>query len=485
FILATFQPHAFQKQVWELAGENNLFPSLIQIIDLHRFFGGKDDSAASISAIVCEIEMAANRLRSRSPQSSATRSIIHCALIVGGGPAGLAAAHRLARLDMDVVLIEKKDRLGGNLVNIHTPELKQAIEECLTAVESHSRITIYKNAEVIGSSGIPGQFVSRIRLNSDKEINLGHGVLILATGGRPSETGHYGLGTHDRIITQYELEKRIYDPLSLQQQLKSVVMIQCVGSREEPHNYCSRICCLKSLRNALKIKAIHPDADIYVFYRDMMTYGESEQVYTQARKKGILFIPFNVDTKPKVKVVAGQPLVEGRDPILGSPVRLKPDLIVLAPGILPNPIGDLARIFNLAITRDGFMEEADYKWRPVETDRQGVFVAGLARGPARVEEAMQEGEAAAGFAFKFSNREVILSQRLAARVRHGLCAQCELCLQACPFRARYVDRQQGQILVDHAACQGCGACAAICPNSATVIGDYEDNGIMDMIEAAL
>ncbi|MBU4185034.1 MAG: 4Fe-4S binding protein, partial [Proteobacteria bacterium] len=255
--------------------------------------------------------------------------------------------------------------------------------------------------------------------------------------------------------------------------------------REEPRNYCSRVCCIKSLNNALKIKQIHPDAEVYIFYRDIMTYGDSERIYTEARKKGIIFIPFDLDSKPEVLVESGGLLVKGIDPLLGIPVELKPDWLSLAVGVVPNPIEDLVKIFGIETTQDGFIKEADSKWRPVDTGHEGIFVCGLARAPARADEAMKEGEAAAQRALRILSKNEIMPQRLLARVRHSICSACGLCIEVCPFNARYIDTVEGKIMVDIASCQGCGTCAAICPNSATLIVDFEDDGIMNVIEAAL
>jgi heterodisulfide reductase subunit A len=429
--------------------------------------------------------MALSRLRARTRQRDTARYVQKTALIVGGGPAGLSAANTLAELQQKVVLVEKQDVLGGNLSHIYDPALNATIKALRNRVENHSNITVCKSSEIISNYGLPGNFISRIRIGSDDEKILNHGITILATGGGSAETDAYGLASNTGIITQFELERQLYDPELLQQPPKSVVMIQCAGSREEPNNYCSRICCLKTLKNALKIKEMQPDAEIYVFYRDIMTYGDSEKVYTEARKQGILFVPFDVNRRPLVKVEDSKLVVSTYDPILGSDLRLRPDVVVLAVGVVPNSIEKLAQTFSLETTRDGFFQEADSKWRPVDSGREGVFIAGLGKAPVRAEEAMREGKVAAFRALRILEKDILVPQRLSARVRHAICSRCELCIETCSFGARYVDPEQGMIMVDHAACQGCGACAAVCPNGATLTGDFEDDGIMNAIEAAL
>jgi len=387
--------------------------------------------------------------------------------------------------NINVILVEKPDILGGNRKYIYDDEMRQSIESILNEVKNSPRIKILKGAELMRSFGTPGQFISRIRLKSRGEETVHHGVTILATGGNAAETDFYSFARHERIVTLFEMGKFINDAFFAEQPVKSVVMIQCAGTREEPRNYCSRICCINALNNALKIKQIHPDADVYIFYRDIMTYGDSERIYTEARIKGIIFIPFDLASKPEVIIESGKPVVKGFDPILGVPVNLKPDWISLAVGVVPNPIKDIVKIFGIETTQDGFIKEADSKWRPVDTGQEGIFVCGLARAPARADEAMHEGEAAAQRALRILSKVEIVPQRLAARVRHSICSMCELCIEVCPFNARYIDIEEGKIMVDIASCQGCGTCAAVCPNSATLMVDFEDDGIMNVIEAAL
>jgi heterodisulfide reductase subunit A len=467
------------QRIKKLEKDIGLSPSLVEVVDVHQSEGRELDS------LIKELEMAINRLRSRRLLDENSRPVEGSALVIGSGPAGLSAAFALADNNIKVVLVEKSDTLGGNLKYIHDDELRQSIEGILSEVEKNSSIKILKSAELISSSGIPGQLTSKVSLRSGGQETIHHGVTILATGGKPAQTDSYNMTNHQRIVTLFEMGKIISDPSFAEEPVKSVVMIQCAGTREEPRNYCSRMCCIRALKNAMKIKQIHPESEVYIFYRDMMTYGDSESIYTEARRKGIIFIPFDLDSKPEVVIESNGPLVKGFDPLLGASVNLKPDWISLAVGLVPNPIEDLVKIFGIETTQDGFIKEADSKWRPVDTGREGIFVCGLARAPARAEEAMQEGEAAAQRALRILSKKEIMPQRLLARVRHSICSSCGLCIEVCPFNARYIDTVEEKIMVDMASCQGCGTCAATCPNSATLMVDFEDDGIMNVIEAAL
>ncbi|MCP4577525.1 MAG: CoB--CoM heterodisulfide reductase iron-sulfur subunit A family protein, partial [Deltaproteobacteria bacterium] len=407
------------------------------------------------------------------------------ALVVGGGPAGLAAAVSLAARKIDVTLVEKTNKIGGNLVNIQDDQIKEDIQKLVSDVENHSMVTIHLESEVAQSFGTPGQFVSRIRHQSGEEEPVMHGATILATGGQPSETQSYSREESDKITTVFELEKQIHDPGFLRTPVKTAVFIQCVDSREEPKNYCSRLCCLKSVKSAIKIADTHPDAQVYVFYRDIMTYGESEKFYTEARKKGVIFIPFSHDQKPQIEIDSGRVIVSGHDPILNETVSFDADIVALATGVHPNAIKTIQSVFGITITEDGFIKEADSKWRPVDTGKEGIFVCGLARNPLRADEAIKEGKAAAQRAIRILSKEAIISPRQVARVRHAICSLCEICIETCPYGARYVEPELGRIMVDQTSCQGCGTCAAACPNSATVMAQIEETGIMDAIEAAL
>ena len=407
------------------------------------------------------------------------------ALVVGAGPAGLSAALALADLNIRVAVVEKSDGPGGNAAHIHSPEIKEDVAALLQRAQQHQLITIYCGASIVSHQGLPGRFVAEITLAEGGKEVIAHGAAVLAVGGKPAETNVYGMGSHKKVISQFEFERRLHAPENACDPPGSVVMIQCAGSREEPNNYCSRICCAKALSNALMLKKQRPDTKIWVFYRDIMTYGDLEKIYTEARSAGVFFIPFDPEQKPSVTAENETVVVTGRDPIMGEDVRLTPELVVLSTGLIPSPVDDLARVFGIRVTQDGFIQEADSKWRPVDTGREGIFVAGLCRGPANAKEAMAEGEAAAYRAWRILGRTSIGDQRHSARVRHAICSQCELCIEICPYEARYIDLREKKVMVDAAACQGCGACAAVCPNSASVLIDFEDSGILDAIEAAL
>ncbi len=312
-----------------------------------------------------------------------------------------------------------------------------------------------------------------------------HGVTILATGGRESKVYEYGFRVHKSVLSQLELEEQLATGALDVKALKSVAMIQCWRSREEDRNYCSRVCCGEALKNILALKRRNPDLDIYVFYRDIMSYGFREHYYTEARKAGAIFIPYELDRKPEVGFEDDLPVITAFDPIVGESVRIRPDRLVLSSGVEPNEVDDLLEIFGVATDPNGFYQEADSKWRPVDFLKQGVFMCGLARAPASMSEAIVSAQASAQRAMRILSAERIARETVVATVRHSLCSLCQRCIAACPYGARSVNLELERIEVDEILCQGCGSCAAVCPNSATVLTGFHDGPMLAVIDAAL
>jgi heterodisulfide reductase subunit A len=268
--------------------------------------------------------------------------------------------------------------------------------------------------------------------------------------------------------------------------LQMVAMIQCVESREGERNYCSRVCCASALKNALFLKEKNPDLDVVILYRDLMSYGFMESAYTQARKAGVIFIQYTTDAKPMVTGGEEKSSITVTDPILGREITLNPDLVVLSTGIVPSSTTEkLAGIFGVDRNVDGFFQEAESKWRPVECLKEGIMIAGLAHSPRSIEESVAMAEAAAERALSVISHQRLAGSSVTAEVRQALCSLCERCIGACPYGARYRDEEDEQIVVNELMCQGCGSCAAVCPNSASVLRGYRDQQVMSMLDAAL
>ena len=335
------------------------------------------------------------------------------------------------------------------------------------------------------SFGRVGRFLTTIEKEDGRGETLEHGVTVLATGGREASTESYGYGQSGAIVTQHQLEDKLQTGSINPADLGVVTMIQCVDSREEPRNYCSRICCSSALKNAIYLKDQNPDIDIYILYRDIMAHGFLENYYTQARQKGVIFIQYNVNDKPSVGVENGKVSVGVKDPILGREVAIDSDVLVLSTGIVPNGQDKVAQIFGVEVDQDGFFQEAEYKWRPVDFIKEGIFTCGIAHSPRSISESIAMAEAAAQRALRILNSESLTAGTTVAEVRPSLCSMCEKCISACPYGARWLDEYDERVKVDELGCQGCGSCAAVCPNSASVLSGYRDQQMFSVIDAAL
>jgi heterodisulfide reductase subunit A len=262
-------------------------------------------------------------------------------------------------------------------------------------------------------------------------------------------------------------------------------MIQCWRSRDENRNYCSRVCCPQALKNALLLKKRRPDLPVVVLYRDIMTPGFMEEYYTRAREAGVLFVPYTQDDKPRVEFEDGRPRLTYTDPILAAPVAMDPDLLVLSIGLEPGEAEETAEVFGVELDQDGFFREAESKWRPVDSLKQGVFYCGVARAPGGLRDTVASAKAAAQRALRILSETRLAGSRVTARVRHSLCSRCGRCIEVCPYGARRLDMRSGTVVVDDLLCQGCGSCAAVCPNSASFVRGFTDRQVMGTIDAAL
>jgi heterodisulfide reductase subunit A len=485
-LIGVCRPLVHAKQMRTLAASFHLHPSLIDAVALEDRLG----PAAAVNVAALRAGIA--RLKHASPHDGETVTTVNRALVIGGGTAGMSAALAMADHGVPVTLVEAGDRLGGNLVWLHetidgTP-IAPFLETTVGQVETHPHIEVMTGSQVTGAFGQAGHFFSTIETSGQGITTIEHGAVILATGGQEAATDAYGYGSSEAVITQRELEIRIAEARLDAAGMSSVVMIQCVGSREAPRNYCSRVCCPTALKQALLLKRRNPDLQVYILYRDMMTCGLSERWYTEARRQGVLFFQYQADRKPVVRVstAAGGPVaVSLHDPILDAAVEIAADLLVLATGIAPHLPEPVLTAYGVKRDRDGFVQEADAKWRPVEALTAGVFACGIALSPRSIPDAVATGEAAAGRALALLSARQLPAARVTAVVRHSLCTQCLRCVEACPYSARFLDDAAQRVAVNTAMCQGCGACAAACPNSATILSGYAHQSVFETIDGAM
>jgi heterodisulfide reductase subunit A-like polyferredoxin len=314
------------------------------------------------------------------------------------------------------------------------------------------------------------------------ERKIDHGVVVLATGATEYRPKEFLYGQDQRVVTQVELSTRLKEKGA--QDLNRVVMIQCVGSRNGENPNCSRICCQSAIKNALHIKKLQPDAQVFILYRDIRTYGLLEDYYTEARKQGVLFCRFDPEDPPTVESSEAGVMVTFKDHVLNSDLRVSADLLVLSAGMVAEDTEELASIVKLARTAEGYFMEAHVKLRPVDMATEGVFVCGTAHSPKLLSESISQALAAASRATTFLSQTDLTLSAVTAQVNADLCASCLICVRSCPYHVPRIN-EDGVSEIDVALCHGCGVCAAECPAKAIELNWYEDVQILSKVDALL
>lgn len=501
FVVASCSPRTheplFQETVRE-AGLNRFLFEMANIRDQCSWVHPGDTKRATEKAKDL-VRMAVAKVRLLEPLHTRQLPVVRRALIVGGGLAGMTAALATAENGYEAVLVEKTDRLGGNLRNLHHTltgdDPKALLERTIAAVESNPRVRVLLDTQVSDTVGFVGNFKSVLTTSNGSESReeLEHGTVILATGASEwREVDQYRYGQHENVVTQLRFEDELlHCETNGDTPPDSVVMIQCVGSREVGHQYCSRVCCAGAVNNALKLKELNPKARVYVLYRDMRTYGFLETFYQEAREKGIVFVRYDEDRKPEVTLEGGRLVVRALDPILGRVLKMSPDRLVLSSRVEANPDNHrIAMNFKVPVNEDGFFLEAHVKLRPVDMATEGIFVAGLAHSPKLAPEAIAQARAAAGRSAVVLSRDFIESVPQISRVRQDMCAACGQCVTLCAYGAIDLEEVPGPqrgttrivAVVNEALCKGCGACAASCRCGAIDVGGFTDRQVVEMIE---
>lgn len=438
------------------------------------------------------VRMAVARARLLEPLYKRTLEISHKALVIGGGLAGMTSALELANQGFDTYLIEKEAQLGGNLSKIKyllegdrtEPQLNRLIMQ----VMNHPRIETYLSSEIKSIEGSLGHFKTTI-LQDGKTKELEHGVVIVAVGAEEYKPTEYLYGQDERVITQLMLEDKLIKGAF---SANTVVMIQCVGSRDEERTYCSRICCSEAVKNALKIKELSPKTNVYILYRDMRTYGFREKYYRKAREQGVVFIRYEKDQKPLVEKRDDRIYVRVTDALLGKELTFKPDLLVLSAGVVARKEDKaVAQMLKVPQTQDGFFLEAHMKLRPVDFSTDGVFLCGLAHASKDVDETISQACAAAARASTILSKPAIELEATISQPVDANCDGCAYCVDPCPYKAitlieyAYQDSVKKTVEVNSALCKGCGVCQATCPKKGIFVNHFKLDQILAQIYAAL
>jgi heterodisulfide reductase subunit A len=413
------------------------------------------------------------------------------ALVVGGGVAGMNAALALADQGMRVYLVEKSATLGGVASGIRRTlegeDVKAYLTELIERTLHHENVQVLTRSVIVDHSGMPGLFKTGLQVGPQMFYRqITHGVTILATGALPNRPQEYLLDEHDAVVTQLDLDRLLEEQPEKAKSWDSVVMIQCVGSRCPENPNCSRICCQSAVKNALRLLDLNPAIQISVLYRDMRTYGFQEDAYRHARERGVLFFRYEENDKPLAEAEDNRVKVSFTDPILGKRMTVSADCLALSTGLIADDEGteDLAMVFRLARTPDGFFLEDHVKLRPVDLPVPGFFVAGTAHSPKTIRESIAQAQAAAGRAQTLLARNVINLGAAVARVDGKKCAACLICVRECPFHVPFINAD-GCSEIDPAKCHGCGICASACPAKAIQLMQYEDDQITAKLDGLL
>jgi heterodisulfide reductase subunit A-like polyferredoxin len=442
------------------------------------------------------VRMAVANARLIRPLGELQVSVIQKGLVIGGGVAGMTAALKVAEQGYEVFLLEKEAQLGGNLRNIQYTlegeDVQAFLKDLITRVTSHPSIHVITNALVVDFSGSKGNFSTGVMVAPTMYYRkIEHGITILATGAEESKPAEYLYGQDARIVTQLELENRIAHQPDEVARANQVVMIQCVGSRNEERPYCSRTCCATAVKNALKIKELNPNAKISILYRDMRTYGLLESYYAKARDQGIMFVKYEPEAKPEVKKDGQSLSISFMDRILKEQIEIKPDLLVLSVATIPRENEELATMLKVPRTAEGFFLEAHMKLRPVDFATDGLYLAGAGHGPKLISESISQASAAVARACTILSKEKMLVGGVVAVVEGERCAACLTCVRVCPYSVPVINAK-GEAEIDLAKCKGCGSCVAECPARAIELMHFQTQQleaktgalIFDMVDIA-
>jgi len=441
------------------------------------------------------LRMAVARARHLEPLEEIDLPVDKRALVVGGGVAGMTCALSIAEHGHHVYLVEKDTELGGTARKVHETleglDVQAFLKDLIERVYRHPLVHIYTGAEITATAGYIGNFMTQIH-SGRGPAEIKHGATVIATGADVYTPTEYLYGEDKRVMTHLELEDKIAAEDETVTGAESVAMIQCVGCRNEDRNYCSRICCSESVKNALKLKEKNPDMDVYILFRDMRTYGYNENYYREAAGKGVTFIRYEPEQEPQVE--PGEE--EGRevlkitlpDYVLQKNIEINADIIALAAAVIPSAgTREVENLFKVGLNPDGFFKEAHVKLRPVEFAAEGIYLCGLAHYPKLIAETVNQAYGAAGRVLTLLANDIVTASGAICEVNKNKCVSCGACIDACAYGAiEFQETDTGlKAVVNPVLCKGDGLCNAVCPTGAIQLKHFTDEELLSQIDAAV
>jgi len=491
-VIAACSPRTIGQLFAEACEDAGLNANLLQISNIREqcSWVHEEDPKGATNKAKDMVRMAVTSVQFLEPYEEQELRVEPSALIIGAGVSGMTCALSLANQGFKVHVVEKEPKVGGLLNRIYklyptNREASDVVDSLLKALKKQKNVRLLLSSTVKDVKGHIGNFDVTVAKGNGENIELKVGTIIVATGAIAFEpVGMYGYGEYKGVVTQLEFEELLRNK-SLEKPSK-VVMVQCVGDREKTgRTYCSRICCMVAIKNSMLIKEMFPEADIYILYRDLQTYGkENEQYHLSARDHGIKFVEYSVDKPPEVSLNSeGKLRVKVYHNLLGEEINIDSDLVILSTPLIQHQVGkELSRTLKVPLGPDEFFSEYRVKMNPVEFMIDGVYVCGTAQGPKDVNESIVQAYAAASRAAIPMSAGRIIREPLTAFVNEELCVGCGICVDLCPFEAHIIE--EGKSKVIEALCKGCGACAAGCPRRAISLKSFSDRQLLAEVQAA-
>jgi heterodisulfide reductase subunit A len=415
------------------------------------------------------------------------------ALVVGGGIAGMTSALSIANQGHEVHLVEKEAELGGIARQLHYTleglDVQAYLSDIIRQVYQHPLVHVYTGATIKDATGYVGNFTTKVE-SKGRLYEIKHGATVIAIGADVYQPTEYLYGEDKRVMTHLELEEKITKKEKGLLNAQSLVMIQCVGCRNEDRNYCSRICCQESIKNALKLKELSPEMDIYVLFRDVRTYGFNEDYYRQAADKEVKFIRYEPEDPPQVEAATAEGKevlrITVTDPILRKKIAIDADYLALAAAVVPAAGSqEIVRLFKVSLSPDGFLQEAHVKLRPVDFSAEGIYLCGIAHYPKLMSETISQSYGAAGRALTLLANDTVVASGSVCVVNEQKCLGCGACVSACSYGAIELEetKQGKKAKVNAVLCKGDGLCNAKCPTGAISLKHYTNEEIFSQIDA--